>query len=198
MNVITFIKGLMLLRYPETVRVIGQLRLEEIKQAKIRSNYPGVVIHKDVFINGLEQGKLKIDTGVRVEKGSILSLGDNFIGYGSLEVGENTWIGQYNNIRTGNASISIGKNCLISQFCSLIGANHKITRGKIIRQSPLDTRKVNIKIGDDVWLGAGSTIMPGVILENGCVVGANSVITKSIPGDEIWAGVPARKIGQRD
>ena len=188
----------MLLRFPETVRLIGQLRLEELEQAKIRSNYPGVVIHKDVFINGLEQGKLRIDTGVRVEKGSILSLGDDFIGHGSLQVGESTWIGQYNNIRTGNASISIGKNCLVSQFCSLIGANHKITRGKIIRQSPLDTRKVNVIIGDDVWLGAGSTIMPGVSLGNGCVVGANSVITKSIPGDEIWAGVPARKIGERD
>ncbi len=51
-----------------------------------------------------------------------------------------------------------------------------------------------ITVGNNVFIGARSTIMPGVTIGDNCVVGAGSVVTKSIPSGEIWAGVPAKKI----
>ena len=52
-------------------------------------------------------------------------------------------------------------------------------------------------IGDDVWIGAGAAVLPGSRVGTGAVIGANSVVTTEIPAHEIWAGVPARKIGER-
>jgi acetyltransferase-like isoleucine patch superfamily enzyme len=52
-------------------------------------------------------------------------------------------------------------------------------------------------IGDDVWVGFSAVIMQGVTVGRGAIVGALAVVTKDIPPYEIWAGVPARKIGER-
>ena len=51
-----------------------------------------------------------------------------------------------------------------------------------------------IHIGNDVFIGAGSTILKGVTIGDRSIIGAGSVVTKSIPSDEIWAGNPAKFI----
>ena len=55
-----------------------------------------------------------------------------------------------------------------------------------------------IEIGDDVFVGAGSTIMPGVRIGNRCVVAAGSVVTRSVPDGSVVGGNPARLIGTYD
>jgi maltose O-acetyltransferase len=54
-----------------------------------------------------------------------------------------------------------------------------------------------IIIEDDVWIGAGAVIMPGVTLRRGTVVGANSVVTKDTEEYAVVVGAPARKIRSR-
>lgn len=49
-----------------------------------------------------------------------------------------------------------------------------------------------VTIGDDVWIGARVTILPGVTIGKGCIVGAGSVVTKSLPDYAIGLGNPAR------
>ena len=66
-----------------------------------------------------------------------------------------------------------------------------------IRLQPLSAEKVGVTLGNDVWLGAGVTVLPGVTIGNGAVIGSGSVVTKDVPDYEIWAGAPAKKIGQR-
>ena len=51
---------------------------------------------------------------------------------------------------------------------------------------------MSISIGDDVWLGAGSTIMPGLVVASGTVVGANAVVTVNTECFAVVAGVPAK------
>ena len=52
-------------------------------------------------------------------------------------------------------------------------------------------------IRNDVWIGTRSIVMGGVIIENGAIIAANSVVTKSIPPYTVSAGIPARVIRQR-
>ena len=52
-----------------------------------------------------------------------------------------------------------------------------------------------VTIGDDVFVGANATILKGVTIGRQAIIGAGSVVTKNVPAGEIWAGNPARKIG---
>lgn len=54
-----------------------------------------------------------------------------------------------------------------------------------------------VAIGDDVWIGRLSTVMPGVTIGNHAVIGANSVVTKDVPPSEVWGGNPCRFIKKR-
>lgn len=197
-NLASLLRGVWLLRSPGLVKTLGDLQSAIAFMDQIKKDNPGAIVAQDVLVQGWPQGQLQLARGVRIEKGCVLALGDEFNGYGKLMIGERTWVGQYNNFRlSGGSHIKIGKGCLISQFCSLVAANHLINRQTPIQQNPCDRHKVNIDIGDDVWLGAGVAIMPAVVIGKGAVVGANSVVTKSIPEYEIWAGSPAGKIGER-
>ncbi len=54
-----------------------------------------------------------------------------------------------------------------------------------------------IRIGDDVWIGTGATILAGVTIGKGCIIAAGSVVTRSFPAYSIIAGVPAKIIRSR-
>jgi len=55
-----------------------------------------------------------------------------------------------------------------------------------------------IVIGDNVFIGTGTIIMPGVIVGNNVIIGARSVVTKNIPSNQVWAGTPAKRIKEID
>lgn len=114
----------------------------------------------------------------------------------TLSIGENSTIGEFNNIRAVGECF-IGENCLISQNVSLIGANHKYDRGDLITNQDWDTEKMGFFIGDDVWVGCNAVILPGIVVGNGVVIAAGSVVTKNLDEYCIYAGVPAKKIGER-
>lgn len=54
-----------------------------------------------------------------------------------------------------------------------------------------------VSIGNDVWIGHGAVIMPGISIGNGAIVGANSVVTRNVPAYAIVAGVPAKPLRMR-
>lgn len=91
--------------------------------------------------------------------------------------------------------ICIGDNTLIGEFVSIRDANHGISPDTLIREQAHTKKAINI--GRDVWIGRGSVILPGVEIGDGCIIGANSVVTKSIPSGTIAVGSPAKPMRTR-
>ncbi len=195
----SLLRALRLLTNPEIVHYLGMIQQQLIQYHLWCSNNPGAVLHRDVVISGRDLEQVNAGAGCRVEAGTIITCGSEKRGFGRIQIEKETWIGQYNNIRAeSGADVSIGSRCLISQFCSIIAANHSCDKSMPIQAQPLQTgATAGIRIGDDVWLGAGVVVTPGVSIGSGAVIGANAVVTHDVPDYEIWAGVPARRIGER-
>lgn len=104
---------------------------------------------------------------------------------------------------------TIGKFCSISWNVSIGGANHDVSHltthpfpflskfGLTDKTETYDSFDEPLIIGNDVWIGSNVSILRGVTIGDGAVIGAGAVVTHDIAPYEIWAGVPARKIGQR-
>jgi acetyltransferase-like isoleucine patch superfamily enzyme len=131
-------------------------------------------------------------TILSVEKDLHASLGDCAV----LEIGDCTYIGEGNNFRAAGG-IRIGCSCLISQSVSIISTNHSSALGLPITEQPSRSDVRGVVIEDDVWIGANSTVLPGVVIGRGAIVAAGSVVTKSVGACTIVAGAPARQIGLR-
>ncbi len=115
----------------------------------------------------------------------------------TLSIGEGTYIGEANVIKVGGGDVRIGKHCLISHAVSIVAANHSYHKGTNIKDQPWAVDRAGISIGDDVWIGCGVCILPGVRIGDGAVIGAGSVVTKDVPANTVVAGVPARFIADR-
>ncbi|WP_026888983.1 DapH/DapD/GlmU-related protein [Clostridium beijerinckii] len=85
--------------------------------------------------------------------------------------------------------IELEDNVLIGPDVKILSVNHSLDpknrRGVILR---------SVKIKRNVWLGAGVTVCPGVTIGENSVVGAGSVVTKDVPDNTVYAGVPAKFI----
>lgn len=108
----------------------------------------------------------------------------------NIFVGENFYA-NFNCTFLDVSTIEIGDNCMFAPNVQLYTATHPLHPVK--RNSGLEYAKP-IKIGDNVWLGGGVIVTPGVTLGNNVVVGAGSVVTKSFPYNVVIAGNPARII----
>ncbi|MBY7919506.1 acetyltransferase [Vibrio fluvialis] len=112
-----------------------------------------------------------------------------------LTVGVNVQINDFNHIACAE-NISIGNNVLIASKVYITDHDHDFSYSLTNPvEWPLRTQPVII--GDDCWIGENVSILKGVSLGPSCIVGANSVVTKSFPYGSIIAGVPAKIISNR-
>jgi maltose O-acetyltransferase len=115
-----------------------------------------------------------------------------FVSPVSLVVGDNVWLGA-NNFICGN--VKIGNFVSLGPNINIPGAGHIIDSEEPILTSG-STLKGTI-IEDYVWIGGNSSIIDGITIHKGAVVGAGSVVTKDVPEYAIVAGVPAKILGYR-
>ena len=150
-----------------------------------------VYLRADVELRAHENSKIIIEKDVKIDRGVRLLSTNN----STLKIGNNSSIGLYS-VFNGGDDIIIGNSCLISGFVYIQTSMHIHKKGIFVKEQGFSHSPINM--GDDVWLGAHSTILPGCKLGNGSIVGSNAVVTKSISSNEIVAGVPAEKIKERN
>ncbi len=129
---------------------------------------------------------------------------------GNISVGQHTYGSPMVRWWGESANLSIGKYCSIADDVEIfLGGNHRTDWVStypfpVFRQWP-EARKItghpgtrgDVKIGNDVWLGAGCVILSGVAIGNGAVIGCRSVVTRNVPDYAIVAGNPATIIRMR-
>jgi acetyltransferase-like isoleucine patch superfamily enzyme len=91
--------------------------------------------------------------------------------------------------------IEIGPDCLIASGCRFIDHNHGTQAGQLMRLQSQPTAA--ILVGADVWIGANAVILKGVQIGDGAIIGAGSVVTKSIPAHAVAVGIPAHVVTSR-
>lgn len=149
-----------------------------------------------------------------VNKGGKVYFGKNNLVRGDVHFGVNVSLRDNVEVRTSKTSISIGNNVtinrntlvigkikigndvMIAPNCVIVGSNHIFSRTDV----PMHTQDIcskGIVVEDDVWIGANCTILDGVKISKGCIIGGGSVVTKSIPPYSIVVGNPAKVIKER-
>ena len=106
---------------------------------------------------------------------------------GDVTVGDYTRIGLHNTVI---GPVDIGSHVNMAQGVTVTALNHNFSNpSKFIDQQGISTRIVTI--GDDVWIGAGAVVLPGVTIGPHSVVAAGAVVTRDVPPCSLVAGVPA-------
>jgi acetyltransferase-like isoleucine patch superfamily enzyme len=105
----------------------------------------------------------------------------------TLRIGDDVFVNQGTTIHAAR-SVTIGSHVRIGDVCAIYDTSfHEVDPGEGVKTAAVD-------IGDDVWLARGVVVLPGATIGEGAVIGANSVVTGTIPPWVVAAGQPARVV----
>lgn len=163
------------LRHPSKVSIGPKTVLDDLCLLSARGRDAGINIGERVLIGRAAQVKVRS---------------------GLINIGDFSHIGPFSNVGTSQA-INIGKHVTTGPLC-IIGIASKESNDLDSPISFHDIReKGGVIIEDDVSLGGNVTVLDGVKIGTGCVIGAGAVVTKNIPPYSIAYGVPAKVMGTR-
>lgn len=121
----------------------------------------------------------------------------------NIHIGKN-FFSNNNLVILDHATVTIGDNCFFAPNVTITTINHPmlLTERRVFptKDSFHPEKKGNIEvnypitIGDDVWIGSGSIILPGVTIGSGTTIGAGSVVTHDIPANVLAHGVPCKVV----
>ena len=137
--------------------------------------------------------RLVIGAHCRIDDGAILT--------GDITLGDYVHIGAYC-VLTGKESITIGDYTGISQFTAILTASDDFSGRSMVGPTVPNEYKPHIKkgavaIGSNIVIGTHCTIMPGLILYDGCSIGAHSFVNNNCDSNSMYVGAPAKFIRMR-
>lgn len=134
---------------------------------------------KELFHPSCKDKKMFVEPPFRVDYGYNISVGNN------LQA-------NFNCVILDCAPIKIGNNCLIAPNVHIYAATHPIDPKHRQDNDDYYELAMPVTIGNEVWIGGQSTIMPGVTIGDNVVIGAGTVVNKDVPSNVVVAGNPAR------
>jgi acetyltransferase-like isoleucine patch superfamily enzyme len=156
----------------------------------------GKRLHTGVFVHWVQgKGQIVLGNDVIFDGKSSFKFAARYSQFPRLEVGDNTGIGHGCSFTVGK-SITIGRHCRIASGVAMFDApGHSLDPVARMRGEPAPDEDVKpIVIGDNVWIGAHSTIFPGVTIGANSVVATGSSVMTDVPPDTIVGGNPARSM----
>jgi acetyltransferase-like isoleucine patch superfamily enzyme len=155
---------------------------EKIKRVLVDSQgsayraYPG--IHKSVIFSAAYSGFVTL---VKPEK---------------IQIGEGSVVNP-DSVIDGTGTVKIGRFCHFARGLTIYSSNHNYKSKEYIPYGKDDVL-MPVVIEDFVWIGANVSIVPGVTIGEGAVIGMGSVVVSNVEPLKIYAGNPARQVGERD
>lgn len=148
---------------------------------------PGVVLKSGVRIRVTDGGTLEVGARTMIEAGVLI-----VVKHGAMRIGPDGFIGQGSVIGCYDR-IEIGRDALIAEHVTIRDQDHRTSdAGSPYRIQEMVTAPVTL--GDNVWLGAKVTVIKGVSIGDGAIIGAGGVVTRSVPAHSRAVGVPARPV----
>ena len=129
---------------------------------------------------------IRIADRVQLDRGVVLLVSGESTGAEKITIGRTAYLNRATMI-DASERIEIGANAMIGPFCYITDHDHKAGSADELIAKPT-------RIGERVWLGAHVSVLKGVTIGDGSVVGAGSVVTKSLPAGVVAVGNPARVI----
>ena len=173
-------------------RVLKKLAVPRTRK-EVRIRAPFVVTHEELITIGLGTEFLK---GVniyiypdRLQKGLPTPP--------HLVIGNHCYFGVRTKFWIGG-DVTIGNNVVSANDVTFISENHGFDPESEIPYMDQDLSAAPVSVGDNCWIGEKVSIMPGVNIGKGCVIGAMSVVTQDVPDYSVVAGCPARVIKRYD
>lgn len=132
---------------------------------------------------------------IEIGNHAVIHDGTEFRGRGEIKIGPGASIG-YGNIFCCTSKIYIGENVLLADNVKFYTANHQYSNQYLpIKEQGEDQGEIIIE--DGAWIGANVVLLKNAHVKKGAIIGSNAVVTGVVPENEIWGGVPARKIKNR-
>lgn len=150
------------------------------------------------FLRGSRRGREWFMQSLFASRGKHLRFDpDGYYTYKNVHLGDNVIIGRGATLMAAESRIIIGNKVMFGPEVMLIAGNHNTSiAGKAMadvkHKRPEDDQ--DIVLEDDVWVGARATILKGVIVRRGAIIGAGSVVTREVPPYAVVAGNPAKII----
>jgi maltose O-acetyltransferase len=152
------------------------------------SAYDAHWILRNTFTNFLWRARL-----AALGHGSRISSTARIYRASKVRIGSNSTLNDYVHL-WGGGSITIGDDCLVAAHTVITSQTHDveaIAKGLLYRETNFAHP---VTIANNVWVGSHATILPGVSIGDGAIIGAGAVVTRDVPSHSVAAGVPARVI----
>ncbi|NNF02147.1 MAG: hypothetical protein HKN22_05645 [Bacteroidia bacterium] len=170
-----------------------------IKKIRIKLN---TISHK---ISGMKVGnRSAVYPGAEISDPSSVKIGDDAVIYkqvsvlsdntGSLNMGHRSHVAPFSYLLIGTNKLEIGDDVAIGPFTSIFCLSNKVSK-ELHRNS---YHNKNVKIGNNVFVGAQTIIMPGTVIDDNVVVSANSTVMGHLKSGGIYSGNPAKRIREID
>ena len=155
----------------------------------------GVYLDQGVYLHALPSGITIGDDTFLMHHTMLHVFNYRNLPQAGITIGKNCFFGEFNVIR-GQGGVTIGNDVYTGPMVKIVAVNHVYDDPTVpIREQGITAQ--GIVIEDDVWLGAGVTVVDGVTIGRGSIIGAGAVVSKDIPPYSIAVGIPAKPVKDR-